>query len=528
MNQWSFTSPPPLEFVFAHIARCPEVFSLARENITPSDFGRPGEEVYSLILDTIFELEARSHGLTGHAAVRAVTLNAMGMDEDLQPDMQDADQILTSIYEEPQDGSLDPVTATEALKALCVQRRVAMPLQRDLGLAGADSTTVVNAVARAHDAAERIQGVSSSPPPSLGLLLPSYRERLEITRGRQLIGLRSGLNILDDRTCGLRGFMVLASAPNVGKSVTTLQIAIGVCRHIEENNAVVVYLSLDMSTDEVLDRLYCHLAGLDWKTFKLGAEEGGQRTGRLSAGQQESVAHAEQAIQDSQLDRRLVVVGRESAGTSMTASSILALADRAKTEVDADRVLVVVDYLQLLPLPHEMLKANELEQDKARVAIVQRIVDAGNRRWGTGACACLVVSEARKPSTSASRNAWGKSLQDLMGSARLGYGADSVILMRPADSDLISRRYEGLDADLARDELQRLGISPLTFELAKARDGMTKGQWCVDFHFRESRIEEEATRLPNLRTGPFPVPRGGPIVTPPDVDMDLGWDNAHG
>jgi replicative DNA helicase len=77
---------------------------------------------------------------------------------------------------------------------------------------------------------------------------------------------------LDEHTLGLRGVTVLAAAPNVGKTAFTAQLGLGVARHWEENRAVFVLVSLEMSRDAIYARLLCHEARIDWETLMLGSE----------------------------------------------------------------------------------------------------------------------------------------------------------------------------------------------------------------------------------------------------------------
>jgi len=129
-------------------------------------------------------------------------------------------------------------------------------------------------IERARQDAERVQSITLSySVPALGDRLDEYYDRLEHYRGRQMIGLRTGMPILDDRLCGVRGFTLLGAAPGGGKSVFGIQVTVGVCRYSVEgdNNACGLILSLDMPASDVTDRLHCHLAGMDWATFRLGS-----------------------------------------------------------------------------------------------------------------------------------------------------------------------------------------------------------------------------------------------------------------
>jgi replicative DNA helicase len=100
-----------------------------------------------------------------------------------------------------------------------------------------------------------------------------HERRLEQYRGYELIGLKTGQQKLDDRTCGLRGLIFLAAPPVVGKTALVMAWSIGICRHHTENDAVVVFLSLDMDRWEIFDRIHCNLSGMEWATLKFGSSD---------------------------------------------------------------------------------------------------------------------------------------------------------------------------------------------------------------------------------------------------------------
>src|SRR5581483_4648655 len=103
----------------------------------------------------------------------------------------------------------------------------------------------------------------------------------------------------------------------------------------------------------------------------------------------------------------------------------------------------------------------------------------------------LVISEARKPPSSKDKDSWGDSMSELMGSARLGYAGDAVLLYREMNLKEIGAFYGGLgeeDAKKRREALKNEGIAPIMLILEKGRDGMTRGKWGTEFHFKKSRF----------------------------------------
>ena len=177
-----------------------------------------------------------------------------------------------------------------------------------------------------------------------------------------------------------------------------------------------------------------------------------------------------------------------------------------KQQVGAEHCLVIIDYLQLLPVPDTVARQGDLEADKYRVEIAQQVLDASKDQFDRPQDTVLAISEARKPTSSSQHHTWGTKIEDLLGSARLGYSADGVLLLRPMSDDELQDNYGSIGGDdKIRGQLSDEGISPLMITLAKGRDGMTRGSWPAEFHFQQSSISEG---VPNR-------PGAGPISLPP-------------
>src|SRR5438876_11600959 len=80
-----------------------------------------------------------------------------------------------------------------------------------------------------------------------------------------------------------------------------------------------------------------------------------------------------------------------------------------------------------------------------------------------------------------------------MGSARLGYGADAVLLYRRIiEDDELAEIYASSGSHVARTlgQLENEGIAPIMLTLAKGRDGMRLGEWPLEYHFNRSIFNE--------------------------------------
>jgi len=331
--------------------------------------------------------------------------------------------------------------------------------------------------------------------------------------------------------------MFVGAGPGVGKTVLALQTGINVCRHYEENNASVLYVSLDMPRDDMIDRMYCHLSGMDWKTYRLGSElhRRDPQAPVHTDHQQQQLDSAHRKFGEWGLDRRMAIVQRDELGPS-AAEHISQMAQQLKLQTNTSRCLVIVDYFQLLPVDDGDAHQNELEQDKMRVGAVQRILAAIEDPGRPQGSAVLVITEARKPqrSSKSGNDNWSFDMESLMGSARLAYAPDAILLIRRQHTDEIQQNYgqsfqSSYDTPIA-ESLDQQGIAPLIFKLAKGRDGMTRGEWNGEHLFRQSTIQERLTQQPSSS---LPIGSSRPTLagvgngqTDPGVSADFGLEDT--
>lgn len=122
--------------------------------------------------------------------------------------------------------------------------------------------------------------------------LRAHEERLEKWRGREYIGLpQKTLDDLDQATLGLRGLMVLAAAPNVGKTALSVQLGTDVVVH--NPDACFIFLSLEMTRWDILSRIKCRLAKMDWKTLVFGSQRSQGEVGFYTAEEVDHLKGAE-------------------------------------------------------------------------------------------------------------------------------------------------------------------------------------------------------------------------------------------
>jgi len=153
-------------------------------------------------------------------------------------------------------------------------------------------------------------------------------------RGSPLVGLSSGFIDLDRLTGGFRSanLIVVAARPSMGK--TALALGMAEYAALVDSKTVAVF-SLEMSGEELIQRLLCSVAMVDFTRM---------RTGRLTNDDWPRVAEAADRLARS----RLFI--DDSAGT--TVGEMRTKARRLKSREGLD--LVIVDYIQLMegaPVP---------------------------------------------------------------------------------------------------------------------------------------------------------------------------------
>ncbi len=265
---------------------------------------------------------------------------------------------------------------------------------------------------------------SQLPIPFMEDRLLELEEKLKTLRGKKHLGLcQKTIQEIDDKLLGLRKLIVLAAAPNVGKTAITNQFVIDILKNHPES--CVVYFSLEMTVEDLLIRTLCNQTQMDYKTFVLGSDQSGGMIRDAFFSEMELTAINKAQIFLKSLRNRLQIVDKEMC-PFLTASHAIAYINTVKQRTGCERVFVVIDYLQVWPLNPQVRFFNENEIDKWRMGEAMKIRDAINGD------PIIVISEARKPQGDGK---WGGDLSDVMGAARMTYSPDAVLLFSQLDFD---------------------------------------------------------------------------------------------
>lgn len=316
-------------------------------------------------------------------------------------------------------------------------------------------------------------------------------------RGQKYLGLRvKTIEEFNENFLGLRGLMLLAAAPNVGKTALTVQTAIEVLA--TEKDACLAYISLEMSEEQIFRRMLLNLSGFNFRTFVFGSQsqqiiDNDGRQAFFEIEEIKKIKEAENVLKG--FGSRLQIID-QSTCPYIDARTVVNYVEALKQRSKCSRAIVIIDYLQVWPVSTSIRFPSENEADKWRIGEMKKIRDAMNDD------PVIVISEARKPS--GKDDLWGGDLSDVMGAARGTYTPDVVMLLSQLKPKSLSAIWEKNDLPKVKSEedvecaetdknglaiknlLAKHGIAICKLEVPKARDGMQKFSTLLEFHFHKN------------------------------------------
>jgi replicative DNA helicase len=268
-----------------------------------------------------------------------------------------------------------------------------------------------------------------------------------------LRGLPTGFRDLDNILAGLQksDLIILAARPSLGKSALSLNIAANIA--ISQKVPVGIF-SLEMSRDQIVDRLISSISGVDlWKL----------RTGRLSAeGEDNDFARIQHAM--GILSEAPIYIDD---APSPTVLQMKAMCRRLQAEKNLG--LVVIDYLQLMePLNPDANPVQQVSENSRALKAMARELNIP----------VLVVSQLSRAVET--RSPQIPRLSDLRQSGTIEQDADVVMFIYRED------RYQR--------DTPRKGIADII--IAKHRNGpvgrveLYFDERCVTFRDLEFRVGE--------------------------------------
>ena len=228
----------------------------------------------------------------------------------------------------------------------------------------------------------------------------AIEEAIEIAQRGALAGVNTGYTELDKMTASFQpsDLIILASRPSMGKTALTLCMA----RNAAVNRVPVLYFSLEMSTEQLAQRLLCGEARVNSHIFRTGnlSEEDWHRLANWIGKLMEAPLYIDDTPAISVMELR-------------------AKARRAKSEYNIG--LIIVDYLQL------MTTSENFGSREQEIAYISRSLKALAKELNLPLVACAQLSRAVE-----SRTDKRPQLADLRESGSIEQDADVVMfLFRP-------------------------------------------------------------------------------------------------
>jgi replicative DNA helicase len=343
--------------------------------------------------------------------------------------------------------ALDPYATAHRLVDLH-QRRLLAAAQERLAQALFDATTPatdivtlleeetlrVQAVLR-NDTAGRLQWASALLPQVLADA--EARRQQRETTGNAVLGVPTGVAQLDSLLGGFtEGLYLLAGPPGMGKTTLALQIAAAATRDVP-----VVVVTFEHAPANLTLKLLCARAGVNLRDVQRGFAD---------------LAKLRMAAEDWQpVAERLAVVEGSS---QLTVAHVRAQARRALRQHQAERCLVIVDYLQLWAKVAEDLRGN--------FSVRERVEMLGGllRELALGLHSPVLALASQNRSAGNYGNGKGSAaLDSLKESGDLEYAADVVLFLTEAQERLATPPARAVELTVAKNRHGETGKVGLIF-----------------------------------------------------------------
>lgn len=291
---------------------------------------------------------------------------------------------------------------------------------------------------------------SSQDADQLGVLLHEFYNQLEAREGQIITGLDTGYAQLNEMTSGLqRGEMIIvAGRPSMGKTAFALNMA----EHIAVvMNQPVAFFSLEMSKQQLAQRLLCSASGIDSHRV---------RRNMLSGQDYAQLANTVGRLSESPfyID--------DTPGLSLLALRAKARRMAARHDIEA----IFVDYMQLMNSP-------DSESRQQEVSMISRGIKALARELNVP-----VICLSQLNRSPEGREDHRPRMSDLRESGSIEQDADVVMMLHREE-------YYHPDPDWAEEHPDKKGLAEII--LAKQRNGPT-GAVLLHFNEKTTRFGDRA------------------------------------
>ncbi|MBQ6773930.1 MAG: replicative DNA helicase [Synergistaceae bacterium] len=252
--------------------------------------------------------------------------------------------------------------------------------------------------------------------------------------GRKLTGYSSGFEDLDKIISGFQpgSFNIIAARPSMGKTALALNIA-----QFGGDNSCVLIFSLEMSSEQLIHRMYSAESGVKLSSITTGIMSGDEFS-RLSEASQ-YLSTRKIFIQDS---------------SELNALEFMTKCRRFKSK-NPDLALIIVDYLQLMRSSNK-----KIDNRTQEVTEISRVMKSVAKELN-----CPVIALSQLSRETEKRNSKKPQLSDLRDSGAIEQDADTVILLYRDDyyDDQNTELDSTAELRIAKNRTGATGSCKLTF-----------------------------------------------------------------
>ena len=268
-----------------------------------------------------------------------------------------------------------------------------------------------------------IKGIEK-PKPADEYLEPYYKTLGDGTL--DLLGIKTGIAELDKKTLGLDGLIVLGGIAGQGKTSLALQLAFDAC----ELGTPTIFYSLEMPRRAIFTKILNRLAQVKYSDILLKGRQYLDETGEeidyyklLTKEQADKLKQAKEKL--TKMSSKFYVRSRESQEPDIDFKNVEQEINLIKAEHKADKVLVVIDHLQVFNAGE-----NYKDQIDKEGKLITGFKGISER---TGATIILISQKNKAGFTS-------RGLQTIKGSVDIVYLADVVMFL---ESDEEKKKDDG-------------------------------------------------------------------------------------
>jgi len=256
------------------------------------------------------------------------------------------------------------------------------------------------------------------------------------------LGIKTGLDMLDKKTLGLDGLIVLGGIAGRGKTSLALQLAYGAC----ELGTPTIFYSLEMPRRAIFTKLLNRLAEVRYTDILLKGKPYLDETGqdRTLDGQAVITSKLLSETEGTQLKtakEKLIKTSdkfylrtRESKQPEITFNSVEQEINLIKAQHNAEKVLVVIDHLQVFNTGDKY--RDQIDKEGQLITGFKGISER------TGATIILISQKNKAGFTS-------RGLQTIKGSVDIVYLADLVMFLESEDEKKTNNGAGELDNIIA-------------------------------------------------------------------------------